>query len=100
MSRSPHDHMEHQPGAHAEMPADGVAHAQLSKLFFGRLDAADARPITAGVCYCCKTALAAGRDGVGCTLPGASVHPGNLRDIAFAGRVMGGCTSQCSASRQ
>jgi hypothetical protein len=39
--------------------------------------------ITAGVCYCCKTALAAGRDG---TLYAAwrHVYPGDLRDIALS----------------
>lgn len=76
-------HMMHQPGAHAELPAQGVERAQLSKLFFGRLDAADARPIASGVCYCCKTALTTGPDGV-IYAAWRHVYPGNLRDIAFA----------------
>jgi hypothetical protein len=91
MTGGAHDHMEHQPGAHAEMPAHGVETAQLSKLFFGRLDAADARPITAGVCYCCKTALAAGPDGA-LYAAWRHVYPGNLRDIAFAMSRDGGRT--------
>ena len=76
-------HMMHQPGAHAEAPAEGVEHAQLSKLFFGRLDAPGARPIAAGVCYCCKTALTTGPDGA-IYAAWRHVYPGNLRDIAFA----------------
>jgi hypothetical protein len=68
-----------------------VETAQLSKLFFGRLDAADARPITAGVCYCCKTALAAGPDGA-LYAAWRHVYPGNLRDIAFAMSRDGGRT--------
>jgi hypothetical protein len=45
--------------------------------------AARERQITPGVCYCCKTALAAGVDG---TLFAAwrHVYPGNIRDIAFS----------------
>jgi len=71
------------PRAHAEAPAEGVEHAQLSKLFFGRLDAPGARPIAAGVCYCCKTALTTGPDGA-IYAAWRHVYPGNLRDIAFA----------------
>jgi len=67
---------------HAPM-SDGAAKAQLSKLYFSRLDGTDdPRPLTGGVCYCCKTAVAAGRDG---SLYAAwrHVYPGNIRDIAF-----------------
>lgn len=65
---------------------DGVAMAQKSGLFYASIDAASVsaeRPIAAGVCYCCKTALAAGGSG---TLYAAwrHVYPGNLRDIAFS----------------
>ena len=62
---------------------DGAAKAQLSKLYFSRLDGSgDPRALTGGVCYCCKTAVAAGRDG---SLYAAwrHVYPGNIRDIAF-----------------
>jgi hypothetical protein len=76
-------HAEHMHDATAAQQKDGVARAQLSKLFFSRLDAPDsARPLTGGVCYCCKTTIAAGRDG---SLYAAwrHVYPGNVRDIAF-----------------
>lgn len=62
---------------------DGVAMAQLSKLYTATLDdPASARAITAGVCYCCKTALARGEDGA-IYAAWRHVYPGNLRDIAF-----------------
>ena len=67
---------------HAPM-TDGAAKAQLSKLYFSRLDGAgEPRALTGGVCYCCKTAVAAGPDG---SLYAAwrHVYPGNIRDIAF-----------------
>jgi hypothetical protein len=64
--------------------ADGVARAQLSKVFIGRLDGAgDARPIAGGACYCCKTALATGGDG-SVYAAWRHVYPGNVRDIAFS----------------
>jgi hypothetical protein len=84
-------HMMHQPGAHAEPPVAGVERAQLSKLFFGRLDGADARPIASGVCYCCKTALTTGPDGA-LYAAWRHVYPGNIRDIAFAMSRDGGRT--------
>ena len=40
-------------------------------------------PLTAGVCYCCKTAVAVGSEG-NIHLAWRHVYPGNLRDIAFA----------------
>jgi hypothetical protein len=84
MSGAHAGHAAHQPGAHAAQPqTDGVARAQLSKLFFGRVSATAApTAITGGVCYCCKTALVAGADG---SLYAAwrHVYPGNRRDIAF-----------------
>jgi len=66
--------------------------AQFSGLYYARLGTANAvsstqagsaeRELTKGVCYCCKTALAAGANG---TLYAAwrHVYPGNIRDIAF-----------------
>ena len=57
--------------------------AQLSKLYITTLGGtAAARAITGGVCYCCKTALAAGGDGA-LYAAWRHVYPGNLRDIAF-----------------
>jgi hypothetical protein len=71
---------------------DGVGRAQLSKLFFGRLgEPADARPVTGGVCYCCKTALAAGSNGA-LYAAWRHVYPGSIRDIAFAMSKDGGRT--------
>ena len=84
-------HLMHQPGAHAESQTDGVSRAQLSKLFFGRLDAPGAKPIAAGVCYCCKTALTSGAGGE-IYAAWRHVYPGNLRDIAFSMSRDGGRT--------
>ena len=84
------DHREHVP-AHPEAAAapaqhehpGGVPMAELSKLYFGRLDGSlDGRPVTGGVCYCCKTALAAGADGA-LYAAWRHVFPGDIRDIAF-----------------
>ena len=74
-----HDH-----SATMDAKSDGVAMAQLSDLYLATLDDTQGpRAVTAGVCYCCKTALAVSPDG---TLNAAwrHVYPGNLRDIAFA----------------
>jgi hypothetical protein len=74
------DHASHQAGA----AHDGVAMAQQSSLFYAAAKASPSgeRELTKGVCYCCKTALAAGPRG---QLYAAwrHVYPGNLRDIAF-----------------
>ena len=53
--------------------------------------AVEPRAITGGVCYCCKTAVAAGANG---SLFAAwrHVYPGNIRDIAFASSRDGGKT--------
>lgn len=69
--------------AHMRMPAaDGAAKAQLSKLYFGDVDAGGARVVTGGVCYCCKTSIATGPDG-SLYAVWRHVYPGNIRDIAF-----------------
>jgi hypothetical protein len=84
----------HVHGAHAVAAgaSDGAERAQRSKLFFASLeDPAGAREITGGVCYCCKTALAAGANG-GIYAAWRHVYPGNLRDIAFAMSRDGGRT--------
>jgi len=63
---------------------DGVAMAQKSGLYYAAAkgSASTERALANGVCYCCKTALAAGPDG---TLYAAwrHVYEGNIRDIAF-----------------
>jgi hypothetical protein len=86
------------PGAHAAHRKagahDGVAMAQKSALYYASL-AGDAPPsevhVTNGVCYCCKTALAAGPGG---RLVAAwrHVYPGNFRDIAISSSADGGGT--------
>jgi hypothetical protein len=69
--------------AHLNMPAaDGAAKAQLSKLYFGDVDAGGARVVTGGVCYCCKTSVATGPDG-SLYAVWRHVYPGSIRDIAF-----------------
>jgi hypothetical protein len=80
---------------HGGSPAakrDGVAMAQLSKLYIGGIAGSSTPlPITGGVCYCCKTALAAGK-GTAMFAAWRHVYPGNIRDIAFAASRDGGRT--------
>ncbi len=65
---------------------------QQSKLYFTALDGSIApHAVTAGVCYCCKTALAVGGDG-SVYAAWRHVYPGNLRDIAFTMSRDGGRT--------
>ncbi len=91
MHHEGHDH-----SAAAGAKADGVARAQLSKLYFSRVGTPGSaeeshQVLAAGVCYCCKTTVAAGRDG---SLYAAwrHVYPGNIRDIAFTASRDGGRT--------
>ena len=87
VAASHHDH-----AAMASGKPDGVAMAQKSKLFIASLDGASApTAVTGGVCYCCKTAIAAGANG---SLYAAwrHVYPGNIRDIAFTVSRDGGRT--------
>jgi len=63
--------------------SDGAAHAQASKLYFADAnDPASALALLGGVCYCCKTAVAAGPDG-SIYAAWRHVYPGDVRDIAF-----------------
>jgi len=79
---APMTHAEHMHEATGQK-MDAVARAQLSKLYFSRLDAAaTAQALTGGVCYCCKTTIATGRDGA-VYAAWRHVYPGNIRDIAF-----------------
>jgi hypothetical protein len=81
--------------AHHEAAAiDGVAMAQRSGLYYARESAegaASERELAKGVCYCCKVALAAGRDGA-LFAAWRHVYAGNIRDIAFIGSRDGGRT--------
>jgi hypothetical protein len=83
----------HQHGAARQRsPAEGVARAQLSQVFFARLnDTASARAIAPGVCYCCKTSVATGADGT-IVLAWRHVYAGNIRDIALTKSSDGGRT--------
>lgn len=82
----------HQHGAADGRKTDGAARAQLSKLFFAPLDGpGSARALTGGVCYCCKTTVAAGRGG-DIYAAWRHVYPGNVRDIAVAASHDGGRT--------
>ena len=63
---------------------DGVAMAQKSGLYYasGTENPGAERELAKGVCYCCKTALAAGADRA-VYAAWRHVYPGNIRDIAF-----------------
>jgi hypothetical protein len=72
---------------------DAVAMAQRSALYFATVGTT-ARPeqaLTTGVCYCCKTTLAVGRNGE-LFAAWRQVYPGGVRDIAFAMSRDGGRT--------
>lgn len=80
------------PPAQNTTPQDGVAMAQLSQLYVASLDGSVApRAVTGGVCYCCKTAIAAGA-GNALYVAWRHVYPGNMRDIAFSSSRDGGVT--------
>jgi hypothetical protein len=83
----------HEHAMGAEGKTDAVARAQRSKILFARTDGAgDALPIASGVCYCCKTALAASPMTGGIFAAWRQVYAGNIRDIAFARSGDGGKT--------
>jgi hypothetical protein len=90
-------HEGHDHAGNASEKSDGVARAQLSKLYFSRAGDSGSpgrdqgHAIAAGVCYCCKTALTAGPDGSLYTA-WRHVYPGNIRDIAFTMSRDGGRT--------
>ena len=82
----PHTH-----GAHRSA-ADGVDMAQKSGLYYaavGQHSAPIERELVKGVCYCCKTAVAADADGR-VYAAWRHVYPGNIRDIAFLASRDGG----------
>lgn len=82
-------------GEHAEHKGehDGVAVAQRSALYYGSVSASGVRErsLFPGVCYCCKTALAAGPDGA-LYAAWRHVFAGNFRDIGFTVSRDGGAT--------
>jgi len=76
----------------AESKKDAVATAQLSKLYSATLDDnSSSHPITGGVCYCCKTAIAVGAQN-DIYLAWRHVYPQNVRDMAFTESHDGGRT--------
>ena len=80
----------HEHGAAMQHETDGAATAQLSQIFFARLDdRASARAIAHGVCYCCKTSVVSGPDG-SIVAAWRHVYPGNIRDIALTKSSDGG----------
>ena len=82
----------HQHGQVGHKEEDGAARAQLSRLFFARLNEPDSsRALVGGVCYCCKTSIATGTDG-SIYAAWRHVYAGNVRDIAFAKSPDGGRT--------
>ena len=71
---------------------EGHMSPEQSSLYFGAVDRSrPPRPITNGVCYCCKTALAVGLDGA-LYAAWRQVYAGNVRDIAFTVSRDGGKT--------
>ena len=79
----------HRHGGTSESGSDSSGMAQFSDLYFATLDGPAApAAVTAGVCYCCKTAIAG--SGGNIHLAWRHVYPGNLRDIAFATVPAGG----------
>ena len=81
----------HRHGATAGAGKDTVDMSQLSDLYTATLDnPASPAALTAGVCYCCKTAIAPAAPRLRSEQAGGAMHiawrhvyPGNLRDIAF-----------------
>lgn len=80
---APMNHAGHQHLESGQRPSDGVARAQLSRLWFARLGGSgSAKTLTGGVCYCCKTTIAT--DSTGAIYAAwRHVYDGNIRDIAF-----------------
>jgi hypothetical protein len=82
-------HHEHDTTTSKAPVTDGSAMALRSGLYYS--NGSSEQELVKGVCYCCKTALAAGPDG---TLFAAwrHVYAGNIRDIAFTTSRDGGRT--------
>jgi hypothetical protein len=86
-------------GAGDRSTHDGVAMAQRSGLYYARIEPAGPsaeRVLTMGVCYCCKTSIAAGPGGR-IVAAWRHVYPGNFRDIAVATSTDGGRTFSAPA---
>lgn len=68
-----------------------MAMSELSQLYVSIVGGESPRPVTSGVCFCCKTAIAAGPAGE-LYLAWRHVYSGNLRDMAFTSSHDGGRT--------
>lgn len=91
-SAGAHGEHHHPTESRKETPTDGVARAQLSKLFFARLgQPGSVKTIAGGVCYCCATSMAASAGGA-LYAAWRHVYAGNIRDIAFTMSRDGGRT--------
>lgn len=83
-------------GAHVHAPGaatDGAVMAQRSALYYASVGSEPGmeRALTTGVCYCCKTTIAAGANGE-VHAAWRHVYPGDLRDMAFTTSRDGGRT--------
>lgn len=89
---APHDRATASTPAAVGTKPDGAVMAQRSDLYFDTIgDSTPPRAVTAGVCYCCKTAIAFGAKGE-MYLAWRHVYPGDFRDIAFTVSRDGGRT--------
>jgi hypothetical protein len=92
MAHSSSSAMQHDHSSADAPKMDGAVRAQASKLYFASLDGVSGpHALAAGVCYCCKTALASGPDGA-IYAAWRHVYAGNIRDIAFTMSRDGGRT--------
>ncbi len=82
-------HHQHSTSAPSAGSSDGAAAAMNSGLYYS--NGSEEQELVKGVCYCCKTAIAAAPDG---TIFAAwrHVYAGNMRDIAFTASRDGGRT--------
>jgi hypothetical protein len=87
-------HHQHHASGNRAGTSDGAAAAMNSALYYSNGSAE--QELVKGVCYCCKTAIAAGADG---TVFAAwrHVYSGNMRDIAFTTSRDGGRTFSAPA---
>ena len=82
-------HHGHDTTTSARAASDGVGMAEKSGLYYS--NGVSEQELVKGVCYCCKTGLAAAPDGM-LVAAWRHVYPGNIRDIAFTTSRDGGRT--------
>ena len=93
MHHEGHDHSAHRRGEGRRRRAGAAVEAVFFTAWHIRSasDESQGQVIAAGVCYCCKTTVAAGPDG-SIYAAWRHVYPGNIRDIAFTASRDGGRT--------